>query len=228
MALADAAATGTDDPLNKEAVQMELHFRNEQLRKLRKEIIDFDTLSDSVTMSDFTLDYFFAQLLRYLEKNKAELEQTPRGVYAITEGNKDTAWPGVIFLLRQGQASTDIRERRASPLHPYYIVYARQNEDIRYGCANAKQALELFESVAIGKTEPLQKLCDQFDKETENGKDMGLYNNLLEAVIAHIREASQSTQIQELSRGGHRDMRLSLPSPNPTGGFELVTWLVIK
>ena len=64
MALADAAASGDDDPLNEltyEQAQMELNFRDEQLKQLRKEVPDLDDFSDGVVMSDFTLDYFFAR-----------------------------------------------------------------------------------------------------------------------------------------------------------------------
>ncbi|MCY4568623.1 MAG: helicase-related protein, partial [Candidatus Poribacteria bacterium] len=77
MALADTAASGDDDPLNEftyEQAQMELNFRDEQLKQLRKDVLDLDDLSDGVVMSDFTFDYFFAQLLKYLERNRAELE----------------------------------------------------------------------------------------------------------------------------------------------------------
>ena len=71
MALVDATASGDDDPLNESAyeqAQMELNFRDKQLEQLRKEVLDLDNLSDGVVMSDFTLDYFFAQLLKYLER----------------------------------------------------------------------------------------------------------------------------------------------------------------
>ena len=75
MALADIAATGSDDPLTvAEDAQLELRFRDEQLLKLREEILDMDELADGPVMSDFTLDHFLAQLLRYLEKNRDMLE----------------------------------------------------------------------------------------------------------------------------------------------------------
>ncbi len=228
MALADATASGDDDPLNEdpsEQVQMELNFRDEQLKKMREEVLDLDELSDGVVMSDFTLDYFFAQLLRYLEKNKAELEATPYGAYAVTDG---AARPGAIFFLRQRNAGADKREKAASPIHPYYAVYIRDNGDIRYGCANARQVLELFESAALGKTEPLQKLCDQFDHETKHGQDMARYDKLLNAVIAHIGGADKTTQIRQLGIRGQRDFRLPVQSANPNNNdFELVTWLII-
>ncbi len=84
MALADLSASGDDDPFTEDQAQLELRFRDEQLRKLRLEILDLDDLSDGVVMSDFTLDHFFAQLLRYLETNRAQLEATPTGAYALT------------------------------------------------------------------------------------------------------------------------------------------------
>ncbi|MGQ4810330.1 RNA polymerase-associated protein RapA [Candidatus Entotheonellaceae bacterium PAL068K] len=76
MALADAAASGHDDPLNESQVQTELNFRDQQLHQLREEILDLDELSDGVVMSDFTLDYFFAQLLHYLEKKGRNWKQS--------------------------------------------------------------------------------------------------------------------------------------------------------
>ena len=231
MALADATASGGDDPLNEdpsEQVQMELNFRDEQLKKMHEEVLDLDELSDGVVMSDFTLDYFFTQLLRYLEENKAELEAMPYGAYAVTDGKGDTAQPGVIFFLRQRNASTDKREKRASPIHPYCAVYIRDNGDIRYGCANARQVLELFESASLGKTEPLKRLCDQFDSETQNGQDMARYDKLLNTVIDHIGGADRATQIRQLSIHGQRDFRLPAKSSKPSNAdFELITWLII-
>ena len=231
MALADAAASGTDDPLDEDAydgVQRELNFRDRQLQQLREEVLDLDEVTDGVVISDFTLDYFFAQLLRYLERKRDELEATPNGAYAVSQGEDNRPAPGVIFLLRQRNAAKDRREKMASPIHPYYMAYIRSTGQIRYGCANARQVLELFESLAIGKTEPIQALCDQFDRDTNNGRHMARYDKLLNAVIAHIGRANKSTQIRQLGIQGTRDARLPLQSaPADLSEFELVTWLVI-
>ena len=232
MALADAAASGNDDPLDESAfeqAQMELNFRDQQLQQLRQEVLDLDDLSDGVVMSDFTLDYFFAQLLRYLEKNKEQLEATPHGAYAVTAGKDDVVRPGAIFFLRQRNISSDLREKTASPIHPYYAVYIRTAGDIRYGCTNARQVLDVFEASAVGKTEPLQKPCDQFDHDTQNGRDMARYDKLLNTVIAHISKTHQTTQIQSLAAGAPRGSKLtpSSKAPRQAEDFELVTWLVI-
>ena len=232
MALADAAATGTDDPLNESAYEhakMELNFRDQQLKQLREDVLDLDDLSDGVVLSDFTLDYFFTQLLRYLENNKRELEATPNGVYAVTHDEKRPKETGVIFFLRQRNASTDRQRKTASPIHPFYAVYIRKNGDIRYGCANARQVLDLFETAAGGKIDPSQDLCIQFDSETQNGENMGPYNELLKTVINHINSAHTTTQTNNMGLSGSRDFELPLESetPSDTSDFELVTWLVI-
>ena len=101
--------------------------------------------------------------------------------------------------------------------------------DIRYGCANTRQVLDLFESAAVRKTQPLQDLCIQFDSETQNGTNIALYNGLLKTVIAHINRAHTATQTRNLRRGGPRDLKLTPRSeaPRDTSDFELVTWLVI-
>ena len=232
MALADAAATGSEDPLNESAyeqAQMELNFRDQQLKQLRQEVLDFDDLSDGVVLSDFTLDYFFTQLLRYLEDNKRELEATPSGVYAVAHDESRPTETGVLFFLRQRNASTDMQRKTASPIHPFYAVYIRKNGDIRYGCANTRQVLDLFESAAVGKIEPREKLCLQFETETQNGENMVHYDELLKATIAHISRAHTTTQTNNMGLGGTRDFALPLESeaPRDASDFELVTWLVI-
>ncbi len=232
MALADATASGDDDPLNEytyQQAQMELNFRDKQLEQLREDVIDLDDLSDGVVMSDFTLDYFFAQLLKYLERNRAKLEATPDGAYAVTNNESNPTEKGVIFFLRLLNASENRQDKTASPIHPYYAVYIRNSGDIRYGCINAKQVLDLFEASTVGKAEVIDDLCLWFDQETEYGEKMEHYNKLLDAVIAHITRSHTKTQTLSLKRGAPRDTKLTPASKAPKVGddFKLVTWLVI-
>jgi len=232
MALADATASGDDDPLNEstyEHAQMELNFRDKQLERLREEVLDLDDLSDNVVMSDFTLDYFFAQLLKYLERNRAKLEATPNGAYAVTSNENHPMENGVIFFLQQTNASTDKQQKTASPIHPYYAVYIRNNGDIRYGCINAKQVLDLFEASTVGKENAIDDLCLWLDQETEYGDNMRHYNTLLDTVISHITLSHQKTQSKSIGRAGTRGFKLPVASETPkdSSDFELVTWLII-
>ena len=230
MALADIAATGDEDPFTEGDAQLQLNFRDEQLLKLREEVLTIDDLDDGPVMGDFTLDHFLTQLLRYLQANKDALEAMPHGVYAVAPSTAD-AQPGVIFFLRQRNASdAGPRQRPASPVHPFYFCYIHDNGDIRFGCGSARQALAVFEAAAVGKTAPLTALCDRFDRETKQGRDMSFYDKLLNDVIAHIRQTHNREQAAGLGLSGSGDFILPKASESPRGAtdFELLTWLVIK
>ena len=231
MALADLAASGDEDPFTEDDAQLELNFRDEQLLRLREEILDLDDLNDAPTMGDFTLDHFLTQLLRYLEANKDALEAMPSGVYAVAGDQAGSeAQPGVIFCLRQRNAGDgDGRQQAASPVHPYYLVYLHDDGRIRYGCANARQVLSVFEAAAAGQTAVITELCDRFDRETQQGKDMARYDKLLNDAVAHVRQSHAGAQTAQLHVGGARDFVLPTASETPTAAadFELITWLVI-
>ena len=231
MALADMAASGDEDPFTESDAQLELDFRDRQLLKLREEVLDLDGPDDIPAMSDFTLDYFFAQLLRYLEKNRAELEATPFGACAVTRPTGGPAGAGVVFFLRQLNANTAPRpgQQVASPIHPFHAVHIGFDGYIRFGCANARQALEAFEAAAAGKTDAILGLCDRFNAETDHGRDMTRYDALLNAVIAHVAQAHGGVQAAGLGLGGSRDFTLPTTAESPVAAsdFELVTWLVI-
>ncbi len=234
MALVDATASGSDDPFTeedlREGVQLELNFRDRQLLRIQEEILDLDDLSDNVVMSDLSMDYFLAQLRQYIELNKETLEAIPWGAYAIAPAPQDGPGPGVIFLLRQrNAASVGPRQRLASPVHPFYLVYIKADNSIRYGCSNARQALQAFESAARGKTQPLKELCDRFDRETNRGEEMSHYGSLLDSVIAHIRQSVATNAAAGLGEGSPRDFMLPKTSETPKdpSDFELITWLII-
>ena len=229
MAIADMAASGDDNLLEIETLETEAgnekRFRDEQTRRIIEEVVDMDDLTDAPVMSDFTLDTFLLQLLKYLEANKAALEAMPLGAYAVTE---DPTENGVVFFLRQLNTSDNQQKNVASPVHPYYFVYIRESGNIRYGCANAKQILSVLEGVSVGKTTPLLHLCQQFDGETRQGQDMSLYDKLVTNAISHIRQAHSRAQARgaQTSRSFLFD-RVS-ETPRDENDFELVTWAVIK
>ncbi|MCY3991259.1 MAG: helicase-related protein [Caldilineaceae bacterium] len=227
MALADAAASGDEDPFeNLEGIQGELNFRAQQLLQLLDEDLDLEDLDDGVTMSDFTLDQFFTQLLHYLEKNREELEQTPLGAYAVVDNEKDA---GVIWVLRQRNADLEKQTQAASPVHPFYLVHVREDGRIGHGCAGVRQTLDLFQALSLGKTEAINELCDRFNRRTDNGRDMAAYNDRLNAAIGHISQAHGKAQIAGLGLQGSGDFKLpkASASPKEAEDFELVTWLVI-
>ena len=93
MALVDLAATQTDNLLDpgqlEDLIKEDLLFRDRQLKRLKDEILDLEDLDDSVSLTDFSLDEFRLDLLRYLEANRAELEEAGEGLYAVVPPKSD-------------------------------------------------------------------------------------------------------------------------------------------
>lgn len=236
MALMDAAATG-DQSLSEgalyEAAKSEINFRDDQLRRLRnEEALDLDQIGDGVNMSDFSIDDFIAQLMQYLEKNREQLEKMPLGVYAVADCAKKqedllstTADPGVIFCLRHKNPPE--KTRAHNPLKPYYLIYVRDDGEVRYNYMHARQILELFGGLSRGKEDIFNELCAVFDKETDNGRDMKKYDKLLVSAFAAICQNFEQQEVNSLSS---RDGVISKRSERPRNAndFQLITWLVIK
>ena len=229
MALADAAATGDENPFEeRDAFQAELNFRDRQLKQLINEVPDLDELNDGVTLGDFTLDYFFSQLLQYLDKNSDLLNKTPAGTYAVA--SKTGIDPGVLWVLKHHNAGAGRPEGVASPVHPFYLVHIHENGELRHGCASPRKVLDFFQDMALGKEQPNSLLCDAFNQATKNGRDMTLYDDLLAKAIEHICQAHSDTQLAGLGVDGQQSFKLSKTSeaPQKAEDFELVTWLVIR
>jgi len=242
MALVDAAATGTDDPLAlektngaREAAQHELNFRDRQLRRLREESLDLEEVEDGISMSDFTLDDFLVDLLNYLQENREALESAPFGIQAVVPpvpargaGEPSDAAParvppGAIFCLEQ----KDGERRSPNRLQPYFLAYVRDDGSVRYAFKQAKQTLTLFSALARGRTEALTELASAFDRETRHGQDVAKYDRMVGACLQSIVGTYRQAEIGSFV--GAREASLSTRSRRPAAAadFELVTWLVI-
>ncbi|WP_043588391.1 helicase-related protein [Geminisphaera colitermitum] len=238
MALVDLTATQTDNPLDEkqleDLVTTDLRLRDRQLERMRKEILDLEDLEDSVTLADFSLDDFRADLLRFLERNREQLEKAPLGLYAVVPALADiplTAGGGVIFCLRQKgnpTARPATETEKINPLAPHYLVYVRADGEVRLAYTQVKTILNLFRELALGKTEPYAELCRLFDRATANGSDMGHQSRLIRSAVESITATFQ----QKLAAGLQHSRQFILPVAeaqphDDEAGFELVTWLVL-
>ena len=241
MALADAAATGLEDPLNADAgaaadaAQGELRFRDQQLKRLRDEILDLEDAGDGVAMSDLTLDDFLADLLRYIQRNRAALEAAPLGIHAIADPRGDggdsragdepaRVRPGAIFCLKQRSATA---ERTPNRLQPYFLAYVRDDGTVRHGFRQAGECLRLFRRLAAGRTQAAAALEDAFDRETEGGRRMEKYDALIDAALRSIAGEFRAAEQRRLGRDRGARLARAPERPDGAGDFELVTWLVI-
>jgi hypothetical protein len=234
MALVDISATSDDNLLQeeiRELIEGDLQYRDNQLKRMRDEVLDMDDVNDGVSLSEFTLDDFRIELANYIEANRKQLEEAPLGLYALAPPPKDatsaqTGRPGVIFCLRQvGDTSGN---EQVNPLQPCYLVYVRRDGEVRFNFTQAKHILELFRAVAAGETAAYENLCRLFNEETCHGSDMTLYNGLLEKAVQAITQTFKKRTISTLlsSRGG-KLIPQSKQATSPDD-FELITWLVMR
>jgi hypothetical protein len=243
MALADLAATQTDNLLDpgqlEDLIKEDLLFRDRQLKRLKDEILDLEDIDDAVSLTDFSLDEFRMDLLRYLEANRAELEGAGEGIYAVVPPKSDlfiAAQPGAIFCLRHRALShkpSDASRKsgdstKLNPLAPYYLVYVHDDGTVRFSFAQPKETMLLLRDLAAGEAAALEKLCDLFDQRTQDGADMSHYDGLLRKALASIEHTFQRRAAASLLSGRGALLPNTGDVPTSTGNdFDLVTWLVI-
>ena len=233
MALVDLAATQTDNPLDEQQIEdlvtADLRLRDRQLVRLKDEVLDLEDLDDAVTLADFSLDDFRLDLLRYLEANRARLEQAPSGLYAVVPSvaSIPIAQPGAIFCLRHKGGESAAKNEKVNPLNPHYLVYVHADGQVRMTFTQAKSVLNLFRELALGKTEPYAELCRLLDRQTEQGNNLRAYDDQLRSAVTSITATFQ----QKLAAGLQSGRQFILPTLEEQvaadSEFELLTWLVI-
>ena len=241
MALVDISGTNEDNLLNKEQIEElvadDLKFRDKQLKRLQDEVLDMDELNEGgVSLSNFSLDDFRMDLLNFIETNRKELEAAPLGIYALvpykldaTLFNPDVAEvvkPGVIFCLRQLGDSAG--NEKVNPLQPYFLVYVRDDGTVRYNFTHPKQILDIYRLLCIGKSEPIQQLCDLFNQETNNGANTSHYANLLAHSINAITSTFTKKNLGMLANSRSATIIAQEKQVDGANKFELITWLVLK
>ncbi len=243
MALVDLSATFEDNVLKNEEIEDlisdDLRYRDKQLLRLKDEVLDLEDLGDSVSLTEFTLDDFRLELLKYIEANKAALEAAPFGLYTCVPPHPDykVIGPGVIFCFRssrggpplsspnQGQAApaTDI-----NPLHPYFLVYVLDDGNVRFRFAHPKQILDIYRVLCSGKAEAYAQLCNLFDQETSHGNDMKVYDALLKKAVDSLAVTFRKRVASGLQSGRGFVLPDAKEQVHEKTDLELVTWLVIK
>lgn len=240
MALVDIAATFEDNVLKNEEIEDiisdDLRYRDKQLIRLKDEVLDIEDLGDSVSLTEFTLDDFRLELLKYIEANKAALEAAPFGLYTCVPPHPDykVIGPGVIFCFRlEGQRDGDPDAKPApsesiNPLHPYFLVYVLDDGNVRFGFAHPKQILDIYRILCSGKAEAYGQLCNLFDQETSHGSDMKAYDTLLQKAVDSLAATFRKRAASGLQSGRGFVLPNAHEQIHEKTDLELVTWLVIK
>lgn len=214
-------ATGDDDLINPEE-KGDLEYRKQQLKRLQEEVVDLEDMSTGISIMDLGLNEFRLDLLAYI-KNHGDLEKTPRGLHAVvpkTEGCPE----GVIFVLKNVNNSVNIDNQNR--IHPFYMVYISTEGEIVCDYLNPKGLLDDVRLLCRGKSEPIKALCAQFNRETDDGRNMSEMSELLSMAIDSIIDSKADNDIDSLFKSGGTSALMSAVSG--LDDFELICFFVVK
>ena len=232
MALVDIAGTQGDNLLEPEEIQDlledDLKYRDQQLLRMRDEVLDLEDFNESVALNEFTLDDFRIDLMNYIESNRKTLEDAPFGLYTVVPPHPEYQMitKGVIFCLRQKGDSTG--NEKINPLQPYFLVYIREDGEVRFTFAQPKQILEMYRLLCAGVSKPYEDLCALFDKQTDNGTDMTQYNDLIQKAVNSLSRTYRKRAVSNLLSGRGGTLVKPQKQVRNVTDFELITWLVIQ
>ena len=245
MALVDLTATAEDNILKtdevKELIDEDMKYRDQQLKRLKDEVLDLEDMADSISLTDFTLDDFRIELSNFLKVNEEKIKNSPDGIYAVIPSPENTIQPstktfdetakkiikpGVIFCLRQKNANEECE--KINPLNPYFLVYIYEDGSKIFNFTSAKSILEIYRLLCSGENVPYDKLCELFNTETNNGSDMSKYTDLLEKSVAEIMLSFKKRSAMKLTTSRNAVLIKKDKQASNVNDFELVTWLIIK
>ncbi len=221
MKIVNMAATGDDNILSDEE-KIDLEYRKQQLKRLQEEVVDMEDMTSGISIMDLGLNEFRLDLLDYV-KSHPDLDKTPFGLHAVTQRGDDTP-NGVVFVLKNRSNTVNIDNQNR--LHPFYLVYISEKEEIVVNHLEPKDILDKMRFFCKGKASPLTALSDAFNLQTEDGRNMGHYSELLGKAIASIVEVKEHQDMDDFLNG----QPISFMSNTISGldDFELICFLVVK
>lgn len=214
-------ATGDDDLINEEE-KGDLEYRRAQLKRLQEEVVDLEDMSSGISIMDLGLNAFRMDLLEYI-KHHDDLEGAPRGMHAVVQAGED-APPGVIFVLKNLNDKVNIEGQNR--LHPFYMVYMGEDGDVVCDHLSPKEMLDKMRLICKDQTQPDRALCGRFNRETDDGRDMAQYSQLLSQAIDSIVQVKQESDLDAFIRG--KPMSFLSNVISGLQDFELICFLVVK
>ena len=221
MKISIMTSTGDDDLINPEE-KGDLEYRKQQLKRLQEEVVDIEDMSSGISIMDLGLNEFRLDLLEYV-KTHPDLEKKPKGLHAVVPATEDLP-EGVIFVLRNINNSVNIDNQNR--IHPFYMVYIGIDGEVICDYLNSKKMLDDIRLLCRGKNEPIKYLCQQFNEETDDGRDMVEMSELLSEAIESIINSKEESDIDSLFSAGGTSALMS--SVSGLDDFELICFLVIK
>lgn len=214
-------ATGDDNPIDDD--KGDLEYRKQQLERLQNEVVDIEEMSSGISIMDLGLNEFRMDLIGYIKENP-DLDKTPFGMHAIVPSAGEDVPPGVIYVLKNINNGVNVENQNR--LHPFYMVYITDDGKVVSNHLEPKKTLDILRLICRGKKEPIDELCRRFNEETNDGRVMTHYSDLLQETIASIIHVNEDSDIDSLFKaGGTTALRTNI---NGLNDFELICFVVVK
>ena len=221
MKISVMTSTGDDDLINPEE-KGDLEYRKQQLKRLQEDVVDIEDMSTGISIMDLGLNEFRLDLLEYV-KTHPDLEKKPKGLHAVVSATEDLP-EGVIFVLKNINNSVNIDNQNR--IHPFYMVYIGMDGEVICDYLNPKKMLDDIRLLCRGKKEPIKELCQRFNDETDDGRNMSEMSELLSEAINSIIDCKEESDIDSLFSAGGTSALMSEISG--LDDFELICFLVVK
>jgi len=221
MKISVMTSTGDDDLINEEE-KGDLEYRSSQLKKMKNEVIDMEEMNDGISIMDLGLNEYRLDLLEYVKSHK-DIMKKPKGLHAVVPSTAELR-AGVIFILRNVNNGVNIGNQNR--IHPFYMVYIGNDGEVLCDYLNPKKLLDDIRLLCKGRAEPFKKLCNEFNQETDDGRDMSQMSELLSMAIDSIINTKAESDIDSLFGSGGTSALVSEISG--LDDFELICFLVVK
>jgi hypothetical protein len=220
MVISNMASTGDDNILRMD--DEDLEYRKIQLQKLRDEVMDLEDLKEGVSITDLGLSDFRVDLSNLI-KTYGEIKDMPEGLHAVVEATESLK-PGVIFVLKNVNSAVNIN--KLNRLHPYYMVYENMNGELIFNHVEPKKILDAMRMLCKGKTKPLEEICKELNRQTDDYNDMQEYSDLLKQSIGTILNKEEEREVQSLFHsGGTTALKEKIKGVED---FKLVSFLIVR
>ena len=221
MLMLDISGTGEDNVLTNKSSDME--YRKEQLKKLQEEVVDLEDMNTGISITDLGLNDFRMDLVEYINHN-GDLSKVPNGMHSVVLEDKSKGIEkGVIYILKN--IDNGINIDNMNQLHPFYMVYIKDNGEILSNHLNVKNTLDLLRLVSKDNEEPIKKAYELFNEKTDDGKNMSSYSSLLNEAIGSIINIKEENDIDSLFRKGGTTMLKN--DIKGLDDFELISFMVV-
>jgi len=224
MVLLDISATGEENLIEQQSGNQmnDLEYRREQLVKLQTEVVDFEDLSNGLSISDLSLSDFRVALASFSKENPDFLPNLPNGLFAVVHTSEFP--PGVIFCLEATGEAALRGVEPGYPLAPYYLLHVSDEGEVLLSYLQARKILEHLQHACSNGQSPDPSAYSAFDARTKNGRDMVHYQNLLSKAVSAITGRVEERSQESLFRSGGTH---ALPGEFAgADDFEVVSYLI--